>query len=89
MKPEDKLYCGVILIGGGSSWGCGPTPQEAADRAAKFCRQDWGKMFDLKGKELAVNILDMRKRDGWVCDHRGFRDSDTDEQIDVMEVIRV
>lgn len=91
MNSNSHDYCGIVFIGGGSSWAYGSTPDEAAKKAAKICKADWGRHFDIKrGQKMPVNVYDMKKHDGWVADTmHGVIDPDTKERIERVDVITV
>ena len=82
----NKDYCGIVFIGGGSAWAWAGSPEDAAKAAAKQCRKDWGRYYDLKGK-VKVNIYDMRKHEGWEADERGVVDSATGEPLKRHSVV--
>lgn len=86
-----KDYCGIIFIGGGSSWSWAPTVELAAQQAAKTCKRDWKSMFKFaKRHEFTVNVYDMREHDGWVADTvNGVCDSKTHEQLKPLQVVKV
>lgn len=87
---SDTDYCGIVLIGGGSSWAWGSTPLEAATMAAKRAKRDWKAFFEFKRQhEFTVNVLDMREHKGWYCDYRGFFDPDSKEQIEVLSIEKI
>lgn len=87
---DEKSYCGIIFIGGGSSWAWGSTPEQVANDAAKICKRDWKGFFNFeKGKTLKVNIYDMVGHNGWYADERGVFDEDTNELIKRHSVIDV
>jgi len=86
----ETRFCGIVFIGGGSSWAWGTTPEEASLKAAKLCKRDWKSYFKFKRKqEFNVSIYDMTKHEGWYADYRGVFDTDTNEQIPLMRVDKV
>ena len=90
MTDNTKDYCGICFIGGGSSWAYAATPQEAAIKAAKQCKRDWKTLYKFNRKhELEVCIYDMKKHDGWYADHRGVFDSESKQEIPLLEVLTV
>lgn len=90
MADKNKNYCGVIIMGCGSSWAWASSVKEAASKAAKTAKRDWRGVFKFKRKhEFVVNVLDMRKRDGWWADYRGFYDSGSKEKIEPYKVVKV
>lgn len=80
MSKSGKEYCGIVFIGGGSSWAWADTPEKAAKNAAKQCKKDWGRYFEFT-EPINVNVYDMRDHDGWEADHRGVVDSTTGEKL--------
>lgn len=82
-------YCGIVFIGGGSSWAYAATPEAAAKAAAKQCAKDWSGLFGKfsKVRPLRVNILDMRAHDGWSASTCGGIVNTKGETIPVMCVI--
>lgn len=80
-------YCGIIFIGGGSSWAWGSSPEDCAKAAAKQCRKDWGKYFDIPAGKIKVNVYDMRSSEGWEADDRGVVDSTTGEKLTRVALI--
>lgn len=86
-----KDYCGIIFIGGGSSYAWAPTVEEATTRAAKTCKRDWGSMFKFaKRQEFTVNVYDMRKHDGWAADTvNGVYDSTTKKPLKPLQIVKV
>jgi hypothetical protein len=55
-------YLAIILIGGGSSWGRSPDKEEAIKLALRNYR-DWGGHFDIWGKEVTLNVIDVKGYD--------------------------
>lgn len=87
---KSKDYCGIIFIGGGSSFAWGASPEEAAKIAAKTCKQDWKSLFKFKRRqEFSVNIYDTRKSDGWWADSSGVYDTKTKERLPYVKTIKI
>lgn len=87
---DDKKYCAIIFIGGGSTWHYGATPEQAAKQAAKLCQRDWGNYYEFnKGSVIKANIIDMTNRSGWVADYQGIFDTATNEKIPTHSVIDI
>jgi len=87
MKTSKYDFCGIVFIGGGSSWAYAATPEEAAALAAKQCKRDWKHIYTFKRKqELKVCIYDMREHDGWYADYTGVHDKETNEVIPMLRV---
>ena len=90
MKKPSKDFCGIVFIGGGSSWAYAGSPKEAAQLAGKCCKADWKSLFKFAAKQnFTVNVFDMKTRKGWYADHRGVFDSTTKKRIPVLEVVAV
>lgn len=77
---SSKRYCGIVFIGGGSSWAWADTPEKAAAAAAKQCKKDWGRYYAFQDK-IKVNVFDMKDHEGWEADERGVVDVQTGEPI--------
>ena len=87
---KDFDYCGIVFIGGGSSWAYADSPEKAAEKAAKFCKSDWKSLFKFKRKqEFSVCVYDMKAHEGWYATGGGVYDQDTKEEIPLLEVISV
>lgn len=66
MTQDPKRYCGIVFIGGGSSWLYGPKVEGLAVKAAKLAKEDWGGIFKFdKRQKLNVVIVDTLGYDGW------------------------
>lgn len=88
-KDSSKDYCGIIFIGGGSSWAWGPTPEAAAKTAARICKSDWKVHFKFeKRQEFTVNVYDMREHSGWYADHSGVYAHGTNTRLTVFKIIK-
>ena len=81
-------YCGIVFIAGGSSWAWAVTPEEAAIKAAKCCRKDWGRMYKIPKGELDVNIYDMKYHDGWDATGEGVFSTTTNEKLEPIQIIK-
>ena len=87
---KSKRFCGIVFIGGGSSWAYAESPDKAAAAAAKTCKKDWKTLFEFEFKqELKVCVYDMKQHEGWYADHSGVFDQDTHEKIPMLEVMTV
>lgn len=81
MPVDQKRYCGVVFIGGRSSWAYAPTVEAAAKGAVKVLIQDWKHLFKFKkGDEIPVYILDMKDHAGWIANAPGEFCSTTTKQ---------
>ena len=80
-------FCGIVFIGGGSSWVYASSPEDAATKAAKQCKRDWKSLFEFERQhEFKVCIYDMKEHNGWYADHRGVFDKETNKEIPLMRV---
>lgn len=85
-----KDYCGIVFIGGGSSWAWADTKEAAALNAAKQCKKDWKSLYDFKKEqEFKVCVYAMKDREGWYADYRGVMDDKTHEVIPILAVVTV
>ena len=83
-----KNYCGIVFLGGGSSWAWGEDIKETAKAAAKKARKDWRHFFNIPENGITVRVFDMTDHDGWYADCSGVFNDKTDELIKVHEVIK-
>ena len=81
-------YCGIVFVGGGSSWAYNSDRDEAVKRAVKQAKRDW-KDYHSFGKTIKVVLIDMTNRNGWYADHSGIFESETKEEITDFEVVTV
>lgn len=89
-KPDPKRFCAIVFIGLGSSWMWGADPGTAAKKAAKFAKEDWGRLYKFERKqEFAVHVYDMADHDGWHAAGGVVRDSKTNEPIEIHSVHHV
>lgn len=65
-------YLAVILVGAGSSWARGPDKADCIARVKKSVVDDWSSLFELRGKEATVNVVDVTGHDEVWWDHQGF-----------------
>lgn len=85
-----REFCGIVFIGGGTSWAYADTKADAAIAAAKRAKSDWKSMFTFKKTEMfKVNIFDTANSDGWYADYRGVFDDTTKEPLPLVEVMEV
>lgn len=78
-------YCGIVFIGGGSSWSYAATPEDAAEKAAKRCKRDWKHMYKFKRKQpFVLNVYDTKEVDGWYADYEGVFDKETNEKVPLV-----
>jgi hypothetical protein len=81
-------YCGIVFVGGGSSWAYNSDKDEAVRSAVKQAKKDWRDYYSF-GETIKVVLIDMTKRNGWYADDRGIFDSDTNDEIADFEVLTV
>jgi hypothetical protein len=66
-----KDYIAILLVGAGSSYARGPDKQDCIDRVGKIAVSDWSSLFDLRGKEATVNVVDVTGHEQVWWDARG------------------
>lgn len=81
-------YCGIVFVGGGSSWAYNSNRDEAVKRAVKQAKRDW-KDYHSFGETIKVVLIDMTNRNGWYADYSGIFESETQEEITDFEVVTV
>ena len=79
-------YCGIVFVGGGSSWAYDSKREEAVKRAVKQAKKDWKDLHSF-GETIKVVLIDMTNRNGWYADHSGIFEYDTKEEITDFEVL--
>ena len=79
-------YCGIVFVGGGSSWAYDSDRGEAVKRAVKQAKKDWKDLHSF-GETIKVVLIDMTNRNGWYADHNGIFEYDTKEEITDFEVL--
>lgn len=83
-------FCGIVFIGGGSSWAYSGSIEEAAKLAAKIAKKDWKSIFKFKRKqEFTVNVYDCTNTNGWYADYRGVFKSGTQDPLPFVEQVKV
>ena len=83
-----KNYCGIVFVGGGSSWAYNSNKEEAVKRAVKQVKKDWKDLHSF-GDTIKVVLIDMTNRNGWYADHNGIFEYDTKKEITDFEVLTV
>jgi hypothetical protein len=81
-------YCGIVFVGGGSSWAYNSDRDEAVKRSVKQAKRDW-KDYHSFGETIKVVLIDMTNRNGWYADHSGIFEYETKEEITDFEVVTV
>jgi hypothetical protein len=81
-------YCGIVFVGGGSSWAYNSNRDEAVKRAVKQAKRDW-KDYHSFGETIKVVLIDMTNRNGWYADYSGIFEYETKEEITDFEVVTV
>jgi len=71
MTNTERDYLAIILVGCGSSYARGSDRQDCIDRVRKIAVSDWKTLFNLKGKEATVNVVDVTGHDDVWWDSRG------------------
>jgi len=81
-------YCGIVFIGGGSSWAHADDKQIAAQKAAEQAKRDWGKVYKFPlWQEFKVCMYDMSDVESWHADHTGVYNTQTLEEVPMIEII--
>ncbi len=89
MKAKSKIYLGFVLLGTGSSWHYGASPEQAAEKAARVTVNDWSRLFGF-GESIKVNIFDITEhQEGWYFDDNGMTDEKTHQRIARHSVVEV
>lgn len=71
-------FLGIVFIGAGSAWSQGTCETDAAVRAAKQARKDWGAIYDFgKCHTFNVMVYDITDTEEWYADARGLYDAKT------------
>ena len=81
-------YCGIVFVGGGSSWAYDSNQDQAVKKAVKQAKRDW-RDYHSFGETIKVVLVDMTKRNGWYADYSGIFEADTNEEITDFEVLTV
>ena len=94
MNKEKKYrYCGIILIGGGSSWQQDWAKEndigKVVVKATKQCKRDWKHLFNLRNQVLSVNVYDITNlKDGWYFDLcSGMKCNKTNQEINLLKTV--
>ena len=82
---DTKDYLAIILLGGGSSWARGPDAEKAITDVTKQVKSDWGRLFNLEGVEVRVNLWDITGNDVVYWDDCGMH-ADNQEQFPITKV---
>jgi len=88
---DNRRFCGIVFIGGGSSWMWGATQDEVSTGAAKLAKSDWSALFKFEKKQpFRVFVFDMEKHSGWYADAPGVVKSlDTNERLTPVAIVNV
>lgn len=73
MTETVKEYLAYTAIGHGGSWARGPNADEQVRRCKTSVEQDWGSVFDLRGKEIGIGVWDVTDYDQLSMEHGGVR----------------
>lgn len=85
---EDKCvqYLAFIPTSFGGSWAQEPSISDAVRRCCWFYREDWGRLFDVKGKEVKVYVCEVQKDQTVIMSPvKGFTDGETGKEIEILE----
>ena len=83
----EKDYLAIVLIGGGSSYGRGPTEDEAVKLATTYLVSDWKHLYNLSGAEVKVNLYEVTGNDQvWWDDCGVHADNEAEHPIKTLEM---
>lgn len=68
LRPD---FLAIIVVGAGSSYARGPDRTDCIERVKRTVVSDWKTLFDLAGKEVTVNVVDVTGYDDLWWDSRG------------------
>lgn len=88
-KNSARDFLAIILVGTGSSYARGPDRQDCIDRVKRIVVSDWSSLFDLKGKEATVNVVDVTGHDKVWWDSRGVHVEGQPDLALPIEQVRV
>jgi hypothetical protein len=87
-KKMTKDYLAIVLIGAGSTFARGEDKDATVKKCARGVMRDWSRLFDVKGKEVTVNVFDVTGHDDLRWDNEGVFNCDTGERIDLLERVK-
>lgn len=70
-KQSRRDFLAIIMVGAGSSYARGPDREDCIRRVKHFAVSDWKTLFDLKGKEATVNVVEVTGHESVWWDSRG------------------
>lgn len=79
-------YLVKTAIGAGGSWARDDSLDKALAALRRIVLADWGRLFDLEGQEIEVEVYDVGDRSTSFDRRKGMIDSDTEEEIACQEV---
>ena len=82
-KPEHQYVAFVSFEYGNGSWAYGETPEQAAERAAKWAKRDWAKHYQFERKHtFNTAVYALNGCEEWYRDWRGdVRDAQREDVI--------
>lgn len=83
---QQRDFLGIVFVGAGSAWAQGTSEMDAATRAAKQARKDWGAIYDFgKCHTFNVMVYDITDSEGWYADARGLYDDKTNKRMPFID----
>lgn len=84
-----KDYLAIIRIGGGSTYGRDGNIFDAVESAVRICILDCHRYYQLEGRTLSVQVLDVTGRDELTWDDHNVYCTDTGETVEPLKVVTV
>lgn len=89
MTIMKKDYLAIIRIGGGSSYGRDASIFDAVESAIRICLLDWSRYYELEGRTLSVQVLDVSGRTDLGWDDQGVYCTDTGDTVEPLKFVTV
>ena len=84
-----KNYLAIIRIGGGSTYGRDGNIFDAVESAVRICILDCHRYYQLEGRTLSVQVLDVTGRDALTWDDHNVSCIDTGDKVEPLKVVTV
>lgn len=62
-QSNEREYLAYAPIMGGGSWARGKDLEKQVKRCARFVSDDWGSVFDIRGKHINIGVFDVTDYD--------------------------
>lgn len=89
ISTGERDFLAIIMVGAGSSFARGPDRDDVVARVKRTVVSDWSSLFDLKGKEATVNLVDVTGHDEVWWDDRGVHVEGNPEPSLPVERVKV